>query len=161
MPPLHHISLSPFSSSYLVLHTPLPPITLFLLFAQPFQLSSVPGLDWSSPFIYPLPCTGISSVRHLFVLILRPPLLIFSSTHPRIILFSILPCARPLNRNEPGTAFYTRSWLPCREHRTPFFFFSNFSFCYNCLPWYLFLSLHDLRTKRVFFLILFFFSRSL
>ena len=45
MPPLHHISLSPFSSSYLVLHTPLPPITLFLLFAQPFQLSS--GLDWS------------------------------------------------------------------------------------------------------------------
>ena len=100
MPPLHHISLSPFSSSYLVLHTPLPPITLFLLFAQPFQLSSVPGLDWSSPFIYPLPCTGISSVRHLFVLILRPPLLIFSSTHPRIILFPILPCARPLNRNE-------------------------------------------------------------
>ena len=107
--PTSYISIPPpLSSSYLVLHTPLPPITLFLLFAQPFQPSSVPGLDWSSPFIYPLPCTGISSVRHLFVLILRPPLLIFSSTHPRIILFSILPCARPLNRNESRDRKSTR-----------------------------------------------------
>lgn len=96
--PTSHISI--YLSLILVLHTPLLPITLFLLFAQPFQLSSVPGLDWS-------PTIHLSSPVHRYFLRsssvclnTTTPLLIFSSTLPPPIPFSILPCAHPLNRNE-------------------------------------------------------------
>ena len=100
MPPLHHISLSPFSSSYLVLHTPLPSNNLIPPIRTTFStlLCTWSGLVLSIHLSSPVHRYFLRSSS--VCLNTTTPLLIFSSTLPPPIPFSILPCARPLNRNE-------------------------------------------------------------